>query len=116
MPSKQSLRELAEARLALSPDIPGFLPPDEVRERLHELRLREIELEMQIEELRSAQAESEAARVRYFDIYELAPVGYCTLSEQGLILMANQTAATLLGTARDALIKRPLSDFILEVD
>ena len=92
------------------------LSPEQIRKTLHELRMHQIELEMQNEELRTAQVEIEAARARYFDLYDLAPVGYCTLSEQGLILEANLTAATLLGTARDALIKQPISRFILKDD
>ena len=83
---------------------------------LHELQVHQIELEMQNEELRRAQQELEASRARYFDLYDLAPVGYLTLSEQGLILEANLTAATLLGVARDALVKQPLSRFILPED
>ena len=68
---------------------------------------------MQNEELRRTQEELEASRARYFDLYDLAPVGYFTLSEQGLILEANLTAARLLGVARGALVKQPLSRFIL---
>jgi PAS domain S-box-containing protein len=71
---------------------------------------------MQNEELRTAQAEIEAGRARYFDLYDLAPVGYCTLSEKGLIMEANLTAATLLETNRGALIKQPISRFILKED
>ncbi|MDZ7616065.1 MAG: PAS domain S-box protein [Patescibacteria group bacterium] len=56
----------------------------------------------------------EAGRARYFDLYDLAPVGYCTLSELGLILEANLTAATLLGAARGDLVKQPISRFILK--
>ncbi|MCX6067952.1 MAG: hypothetical protein NT121_19715 [Chloroflexi bacterium] len=48
---------------------------------LHELRVHQIELEVQNEELRRAQAELDAERARYFDIYNLAPVGYVTVSE-----------------------------------
>jgi PAS domain S-box-containing protein len=83
---------------------------------VHELRVHQIELEMQNEELRTAQAEIEAGRARYFDLYDLAPVGYCTLSEQGLILEANLTAATLLGWPEAALVKQPISRFILKED
>jgi PAS domain S-box-containing protein len=92
------------------------LSPEETRHALHELRVHQIELEMQNEELRRAQAELDAARARYFDLYDLAPVGYCTLSEQGLILEANLTAATLLGVARGALCKQPITRFILRDD
>jgi CheY-like chemotaxis protein len=71
---------------------------------------------MQNEELRRAQAELDDARARYFDLYDLAPVGYCTLSEQGLILETNLTAVILLGVPRGALVKQPISRFILKED
>ena len=112
----QTLRRQAEARLVRTLDIPESLSPDEIRDTLHELRVHQIELEMQNEELRRAQAEIAAGRARYFDLYDLAPVGYCTVSEQGLILEANLTAATLLGTTRSNLIKRPFSQFIVKED
>jgi PAS domain S-box-containing protein len=83
---------------------------------LHELQVHQIELEMQNEELRRAQGELEAARARYFDLFDLAPVGYFTLSEQGLILEANLTAAGLLGVERRDLVKKPLTRFILPED
>jgi len=80
------------------------------------LRVHQIELEMQNEELRRIQTELEAGRVRYFDLYDLAPVGFCTLNEKGLILEANITAATLFGTPREKLIKRPFTRFVLPED
>jgi two-component system, chemotaxis family, sensor kinase Cph1 len=75
--------------------------------------VHQIELEMQNEELRRTQEDLEISRSRYFDLYDLAPVAYFTLSEQGLILEANLTAAKLLGVARGALVQQPLSRFIL---
>ena len=92
------------------------LSPEEVRQTLHELRVHQIELEMQNEELRTAQIRIEEGRARYFDLYDLAPVGYCTLSEHGLILEANLTVATMLGMTRGALVKQPFSRFILIED
>ena len=71
---------------------------------------------MQNEELRRAQAELNTAQTRYFDLYDLAPVGYCTLSENGLILEANLTAATLLGVPRGALVQHAFSRFIPKGD
>ena len=83
---------------------------------LHELRVHQIELEIQNEEMRRMQGELEAARARYFDLYDLAPVSYCTVSEKGLILEANLTAATLLGLARGKLVRQQLAHFIIGED
>lgn len=94
----------------------GDLSPEAVRKTLHELQVQQIELEMQNDELRRMHAELDAERARYFDLYDMAPVGYCTLSEQGLILEANFTAATLLGAIRSVLIGSPISRFILRAD
>jgi PAS domain S-box-containing protein len=89
---------------------------DEANLLLHELRVHQIELEMQNEELLRTQVELDTARERYFDLYELAPVGYCTLSEQGLILEANLTVANLLGAARGDIVNKPLSRYIFRED
>src|ERR1035437_2844080 len=80
--------------------------------KLYELRVHQIELEMQNEELLRTHVELDAARARYFDFYDLAPVGFFTVSEQGLILEANLTAASRLGVARDALAQQRLTSFI----
>jgi PAS domain S-box-containing protein len=84
----------------------------EMQRNLHELLVHQIELEMQNDELRRAQAELEEARARYLDLYDLAPVGYCTLSEDGLILEANLTAAGMLGVPRGVLAGQPITRFI----
>ena len=89
---------------------------EEMRQILHELQVHQIELEIQNEELRLAQSELEAARARYYDLYDLAPVGYCTLSRKGLILNANLAASKLLGKDRGELEKQPISRFILPED
>lgn len=92
------------------------LSPAEIRRTFHELHVHQIELEIQNEELRAAQVALDILRARYFDLYNLAPVGYCTLNEQMLILEANLTAATLLGTDRGTLVMQPLSRFIHKED
>ncbi len=113
---RRQAEEIVKGKAALSPDDPEAMSPAEARLMLHELRVHQIELEMQNEELRRVQVELDAERARYFDLYDLAPVGYCTLSAQGLILEANFTAATLLGVARRELVKRPISRFIVKTD
>lgn len=79
---------------------------------LHEMRVLQIELENQNEELRRAQADLEASRARYFDLYDLAPVGYCSLDMAGLVKEVNLTAARMFGVDKSSLIGQPLSDFI----
>ena len=111
------LRRRAEERTRTDDvDDQKTLSPREIRRLLHELQVHQLELEMQNEELRRAQGELEAARARYFDLFDLAPVGYFTVSEEGLILEANLTGAGLLGVERRELIKKPLTRFILPED
>lgn len=90
--------------------------PEEIQRILHELRVHQVKLEMQKEELRTARTQLEAGRARYFDLYDLAPVGYCTISEKGIILETNLTLTTMLGVNRLKMIEKPLSAFILSED
>ncbi|QSA98495.1 bifunctional diguanylate cyclase/phosphodiesterase [Methylococcus sp. EFPC2] len=113
---RRRAEDIARWRAAATTVIPDSLPPEAARQLMHELQVHQIELEMQNEELRRTQAELEASRARYFDLYDLAPVGYFTLNEKGIILEANLTAADLLGMTRSALINQPISRFILPAD
>lgn len=83
---------------------------------LHELKVHQIELEMQNDELRRVQQELETSRERYFDLYNLAPVGYVSLDQEGMIFEANRMACTLLGYQDGTLLGRPLKHVILFAD
>ena len=74
-PQAATLRQKAEDALRKQHADRGLVAPEDVQQLLHELEVHQIELEMQNEELRRAQAELEASRQRYFDLYDLAPVG-----------------------------------------
>jgi PAS domain S-box-containing protein len=110
------LRRRAEARVEREPEKapaePDKLARDEVERTLHELQVHQIELEMQNEELRRSRAELEASRERYFDLFDLAPVGYFTQTEDGQTLDANLTAARFLDVSRSDLLDRPFTRFI----
>jgi len=114
------LRQRALSKVAETPALtierPDPLSPEVIGQMLHELRVHQIELEMQNDELRRTQNELEASRTRYVELYDLAPVGYCTVSEAGLIWQANFSAASLLGVARGVLVKQPLTRFIFKDD
>ena len=110
-PAKSTVRQKAEAQWQ-SIQQKSLKPIDNASPRdidilVHELQVHQIELEMQNEELLHAQEALEASRSRYVDLYNLAPVGYCSVNEAGLIVQANLTLATLLGVARGALGRQP---------
>ena len=66
--------------------------------------------------LQRAQEKLKASHAKYFDLYDQAPAGYLTLSEQGLILEANLTAAKLIGVDKSRLVKQPLTRYIVRDD
>jgi len=114
------LRSRAEAAFlandAASPETQTVPTPEATRALLHELHVHRIELEMQNDELRRSQLELEVSRASYFDLYDLAPVGYCTVAENGQVTKINLTLATLLGVARSALVGQSFSRLILKED
>jgi PAS domain S-box-containing protein len=92
------------------------LSAEEIDQLVHELQVHQIELEIQNEELRHTQHDLETVKNRYFNLYDLAPVAYLTLSGQGMIMEANINAATLFRTTRKELLNRPVTNFILPED
>lgn len=110
------LRQRAETRLEAEDRSTVETPPDDVARLLYDLHTHQIELEMQNEELRHAQHELLKARDRYIRLYDLAPVGYLTISAKGLMLETNQTFVNMLGMERQHLINQPLSAHIVQPD
>ena len=108
----EELRRQAEERLRLETSLPEEISPAAAQKLIHELRVHQIELEMQNEELRRAQEIIEESRRRYSDLYDFAPVGYLTLDELGIVKEANLTAAGQLATARSRLIGRHFTSFL----
>ena len=89
---------------------------EEANSLIHELRVHQIELEMQNEELRRAQNDLEISLSRYADLYDFAPIGYFTFDEQGRIIEVNLTGAKQLGVVRGNLIKAPFVAMVTESD
>ena len=108
----EKLRNRAEESLRKRSSDPGKTPLDDPRKLIHELRVHQIELEMQNEELRNAQLELAQSRDRYFELYDFAPIGYFTLDERGLILSVNLAGADLLGSERASLMRKRFSQFV----
>ena len=107
-----TLRKRAEKLVNKNPSAVKKIPSRDIQHLIEDLRIYQVELEIQNEELQRAQTELEAARNRYSDLYEFAPVGYMTVSEQGLILEANVTSSAMLGAEKNVMIGKPFSQFI----
>ncbi len=116
----RALRSRAETQFlekeAELPENRHALTHDQAKKLMHELRVHQIELELQNEELITAQAQLQAAQARYFDLYDQAPVGYLTLDADGIILTANFTAAKLFGAESRPFAGESLTKFILPED
>lgn len=114
--NKLELRRLAEEYLAgyTAPTkaISASTPFEEIQILIYELHVHEVELVMQNDELRRIHDELEMARSRYFELYDLAPVGYFSIDATGHIMEANLTASILLGKTREALIQNTITQFI----
>ena len=89
---------------------------NEARRLLHEAELRQLDLEAQNEALRATLESLQASREYYFDLYEMAPVGYLQLNRSGMILQANGAAALLLGLDLADLKNRWFSRLIVDQD
>ncbi len=117
---KLKLRKIAEDKLqakeeALSDNI-GNVDSEYVERSVHELKVHQIELEMQLNELQKVQTELDISLNKYFDLYDQAPVGYLTLTQEGIVVEANLTASRLLGKDRIDLLEKPFSRCIIEED
>jgi PAS domain S-box-containing protein len=110
-----NLRQRAERRRLVTESLPADASPDTQR-LVQELQVHQIELEMQYEELLLAQAEAENSRAQYVDLYDFAPVGYCTLSANGTLLQLNLRTSQLLGGERQRLLGRRLALFVVPAE
>jgi len=115
--SAQDLRRRAEELFRASESLTTkFTSPVETKRLFYELQVHQIELELQNEALRHAHDELDASQSRYFELYDLAPVGCLTIDESGRIKETNLAAATMLGVARGILTGLLFNQLIFKED
>jgi PAS domain S-box-containing protein len=86
---------------------------DEVTQKLiYELEVHQLELEMQNEELKRTRANAEDISNKYSELYDFAPTGYFTLSQDGDIIELNLAGAQLLNKERLKLKNRNFTRFV----
>ncbi len=96
----KSLRIKAEAQLSAQ------LEERPAEELLYELRVHQVQLEMQNEALRHSHLELEESRSRYIELYDFSPCGYLTLTQEGFIAEMNLTACVMFREERNKLLQR----------
>jgi len=106
------LRQRAAEFIKKNPSTIKEIPPGDVKKLIEDLQIHQVELEMQNEELRRVQLELEAARDKYADLYDFAPIGYLALDETTRIQDVNLTGADLLGFPKSKLRNMKFSAFI----
>jgi PAS domain S-box-containing protein len=107
----KELRQKAENELVIRKSSILNVEADNLK-LVHELQVHQIELEMQNDELTKAREHAEATMEKYTDLYDFAPSGYLTLSEEGEITDLNFSAATMLGKDRIQLKSKQFGLFI----
>jgi PAS domain S-box-containing protein len=103
---RQQAEDIVAARLVVTP------APGDADRILHELRVHQVELEMQNEELRRVALELEEANARIQEVYDMVPIGYFTVNHKGMISEVNLTGAAMLGIPRASILNHPMTQFI----
>ena len=106
-----SLRRQAEERLSTGTFICDLKNNDyENLKLIHELQVHQIELEIQNEELMQTKEITDILAEKYIDLYNLAPLGYFTLTMHSEIIELNQFGSNML-CKDDLLSKNSLFGF-----
>jgi PAS domain S-box-containing protein len=117
---KSEIRRRAEEKIhkkmaQTSTDLQSMSSED-INRLVFELQVYQAELEIQNGELRRSEEALNKTRASYYDLYNQAPVGYVTVTREGLILEANATAAALVEADKRDLAGQPITRFILPAD
>jgi len=95
---------------------PKKAPAPDPRRLLQELKIHQVELETQNEELRLARLEIEAGLARYTELFDFAPIGYALVGSDEQIREINHVGARLLKGNRARLVGTSLEDHIVLSD
>lgn len=110
------LREDTENILKNNLNYQTDVPLNEFNKIIHDLKVYQIELELQNEELRNTQKLLEDSRNNYAQLYNEAPAGYVTLNESAMILQANQTFARMVNRNSSSINNLSFTEFIDDED
>jgi diguanylate cyclase (GGDEF)-like protein/PAS domain S-box-containing protein len=112
--SKAELHRQAETKLSGGMRKKTTTPTTKVNilRLVHQSQVNQVELEMRNKELTQARVEVEKAYRQYTDLYDFAPVGYFTLTRNGIIHQVNLAGANLLGLEHNEATRVRLAAFV----
>ena len=82
----------------------------------HELQVHQIELEMQNDELICSKERTTEIAEKYIELYNFAPIGYFTLSREGIINEVNEFGSQILDIEPEQLLNCNFDSFITYQD
>lgn len=111
--STDDLQNRSEALLPKNPTEDDEPSRENLQNLIEDLKLYQVELEMQNENLRRAYQELDQVKNNYLDLYDFAPIGYMTLDSNNRIVEINLAGAKMLGLERHCLVGSHFSRFVL---
>ncbi|HEY8094774.1 MAG TPA: EAL domain-containing protein [Methylobacter sp.] len=85
---------------------------NELQKATYKLQEHQVELEMRNKELHRTHSALQESHIRFVELFDFAPIGYLTITDQGLIAEINLTGAKLLGIDRRKLQQRHIGSFL----
>ncbi len=108
----KSITKKVTKKSMAKPKKPVINKMEDTERLVHLLRVHQVELEHQNEELRIAQEELEESRNKYVNLFDFSPIPYFTLTPDGVIKEVNLSAGRMFGTERKKLLDRNLISYI----
>ena len=109
---RKNIRKMAEVMFSKSGTDLARMSNADIEKLLFEFQVHQKELELQNKELKQTQLELSLSRDDFARIYNLSPVAYLSLDDQGIIRKANLAAELLLDSSKVALVNARLGKFI----
>ncbi|TSD62906.1 PAS domain S-box protein [Inquilinus sp. KBS0705] len=111
-PFENGLRIKAEKMLTDIGQRKLMTSDQDIQALFQELQVHQIELEMQNDELKTANEGLELQQIKFSSIYNLAPLGYFILNNYGVIEEVNNAGAFLIEGGKAGLLGKRMMQFV----
>lgn len=112
----QRLRNKAEKVLSAEGSESLCISIDDAEKLIHEISVYHVELELQNQELQNVQELLEISRNKYYELFDMAPMGYFTVDATGVVKEVNLGGGELVGLERSAIKRMPFVGFVVQAD